>query len=346
MTSPRSPLPSTEAFRAGLQASLGPWHASAPRVLAALRRFGVGEGALEASARWTPGQPATGLRMMLEGLRPDAAQAVLACLPVPQAPLRALLAEAAEAPVIVGWDCGRPEPVAKVYLNLSDRSAAERTALARRLGLPAAPHVLGRNVAGGRTETKVYVQQAALAPEAPAALRTLAQQAGCAGAVLSHDLMPDGTLQLRALFVAPQRADRAVLAALPGWREAGFDRAIPYPWSQVRSVGVAADGGAWVAYVKRRGAGAAMWQLEPAVCVRTTQGELGVHLEPAGAQRAYAYTERHALSYRLRAGTVDPAAVAEIMRWAYAAIRAWEAGGQAGPVVWGQAPKGCDVVPF
>lgn len=327
-----------------LPASLGPWAAAAPRLLAVAEQWQVATGALEASARWRPGRPAVGQRMMLEGLQPDAARALLACLPVPQRPLHALLRWAGEAPVIVGWDCSRPLPVAKVYLNLSDRAATERAALARQLGLPQAPHVLGRNVSAKGIETKVYVQHDALPPGVPAPLRLLAERAGCAGAVLSHDLLADRSLLLRAIFVAPQQSGHAALAGLPGWDAAEFDRAIPFDWSQVRSVGVAADASTWVAYVKPQGAATALWQLEPAICVRGSQGELGVYLEPASVPRAYAYTARHALSYRVRAGAPPADAVAAVLRWAYAAVSAWEQRGGDGPVVWGPPPEGWDAV--
>lgn len=339
-----SATPSVATWEPVLRASLGPWQAATPRVLDALARCEVGQAAMEASARWQPGQAATGLRMMLEGLQPKAARAVLDCLPVPQKPLLALLRLAGPAPVIVGWDCSRPEPVAKVYLNLSDRSAAERAALAQQLGLPTAPHVLGRNVSLQRTETKVYVQQDELPPAAPAALRAFARQAGCAGVVLSHDWRRGQPLQLRAVFVAPQQADRGQLVGLPGWEAARFDSAIPFAWEQVRSVGVAADGGAWVAYVKPAGASTALWQLEPDLCLRGPLGELGLFVEPAKAPRAYVYTARHALSYRVREGAPAPDAVAAVMRWAYAAVCAWEQVGPTGSVVWGPPPEGWDAV--
>jgi len=344
VTAHRLALQSTDALGAALGTSLGPWQPAAPRVLAALAQFGVGAEAMEASARWTPGQAATGLRMMLEGLQPDAARAVLACLPVPQQPLLALLRLAGSAPVIVGWDCSRSAPVAKMYLNLSDRSVAERSALAEQLGLPAALHVLGRNMSAQGVETKVYVQQDDMPPEAPDALHAFARQAGCAGVVLSHDWQPGQALQLRAVFVAPQQATRAQLTSLPGWEAARLDGAIPFAWEQVRSVGVAADGGAWVAYVKPAGASTALWQLEPALCLRGPQGELGVFVEPATAPRAYVYTASHALSYRVRQGAPPADAVAAVMRWAYAAVSAWEQAGQSGPVVWGPPPEGWDAV--
>lgn len=328
---------------AALQRSLGPWGEPALPVLAG---EGLTYDALEASARFRAGRYEGG-RMMIEQARPALVEPLFAALGLPLEPAQRLLRAAADAPVIAGWDRGRERPVAKLYLNLSDASRTARQRTAHALGLRGAPHVLGINVgrdAAGqvRVERKAYLQLPSLPADAPAVLQRLAAGQPLAGVVQSADIGEDGSIRGRAVFLAPTDADRgrALLHALPGWDDAAFSAAIPFPWEQVRSVGFAQDGASWVAYVKPLGQGRPLWSLDPVVCVRTPSGELGIFVAPrSGRERAYCVAGDHALSYRVRAGEPLPDEVATVMAWA-----AGRAAQGAAEWTWPQPPEGFDVV--
>ncbi|MEY3013053.1 MAG: hypothetical protein RIT45_1788 [Pseudomonadota bacterium] len=330
-----------------LRASLGAWADAALPVLADAP---PPLAALEASARCRSGRYEGG-RMMLERLEPARALALFDALRLPLDAPRRLLAAAPGAPVIGGWDVGRSLPVLKLYLNLSDASRTLRERAATALGLEGAPHVVGINLgrdaaAAARVERKAYHQLAALPADAPAALRSWSASRALAGVVQSLDVTEDGRVAGRAVFVAPSdAADAAVgLASLPGWQAEAFAAQIPYRWEQVRSLGFSQDGAAWVAYVKPLGQGVPLWSLEPAVCVRTPSGELGVFVAPVGGgERAYAVQGPHALSYRVRAGTPDPDTVAHVMAWAQSVLTGVQVADEAD---WrgSPPPEGCDVV--
>lgn len=328
---------------AALQRSLGPRGEPALQVLAS---EGLTFDALEASARFRNGRFEGG-RMMIEQARPALVEPLFAALGMPIEPAQRLLRVAADAPVIAGWDRGRERPVAKLYLNLSDASRMVRQRIAHALGLRGAPHVLGINVGriGGdqvRVERKAYFQLPALPEDAPAVLHRLAAGQPLAGVVQSADVGEDGGISGRAVFLAPTDADhgRALLHALPGWDEAAFSAAIPFPWEQVRSVGFAQDGASWVAYVKPLGQGRPLWSLDPVVCVRTPGGELGIFVAPrSGREQAYCVAGEHALSYRVRAGEPRQDEVATVMAWAAARVAQGAA-----EWTWPQPPEGFDVV--
>jgi hypothetical protein len=330
-----------------LASSLGPWADCAAAVSAVAVSAGVDRGALEASARQRliGGGPLLGGRMMVERVSAQTALDLLAPLPVDLTPARRFLAAAPAVPLIVGWDTGRPDPVAKLYLNLSDSAHETRQTVAASIGVPGAPHVLGLNLGQRTVETKVYQQLAALPADAPAALLRWSQAIALAGVVVCHDVLPGGDLLARAVFVAPRGEVRDQLQHLPGFDAATFSAAIPFAWGQVRSVGFAQDGGAWVVYVRPQGQAPALWNLDPAVSVRCPGGELGVYLAPvATAERAYTRSRDYALSYRVRAGQPAAETIAAVMAWALAVVGRHEASGEAGPVVWTEPPRGCDVI--
>lgn len=328
-------------------ASLGPWANHAAALAAVGAAAGVDRGALEASARQRlAGRDGLlGGRMMVERVSAETALALLAPLPVDLTPARAFLAAAPKAPLIVGWDTGRPDPVAKLYLNLSDVAVETRQIVANAVGVPGAPHVIGLNLSHQSVEAKVYQQLAALPDNAPQALVQWSSAVALAGVVVCQDVLPGGELRSRAVFVAPRGDVRDQLQRLPGYDPAAFSAAIPFVWGQVRSVGFAQDGGAWVVYVRPQGQAPALWNLDAVVSVRCPGGELGLYLAPTGtADRAYTRSRDYALSYRVRAGQPTADAVAAVMAWALGVVGRHEAAEQAGPMDWTEPPRGCDVI--
>jgi len=330
-----------------LTTSLGPWADRAAAVSAVAEAAGVDRGALEASARQRliGGGPLLGGRMMVERVSAQTALALLAPLPVDLTPARRFLAAAPTVPLIVGWDTGRPDPVAKLYLNLSDSAQETRQTVAEAIGVPGSPHVIGLNLWSNTAEVKVYQQLTALPADAPEALARWSKTIALAGVVVCHDVVPGGDLVTRAVFVAPRGDVRDQLWHLPGFDEAAFSAAIPFAWGQVRSVGFAQDASAWVVYVRPQGQAPALWNLDPAVSVRCSGGELGVYLAPiTTAERAYTRSRDYALSYRVRAGQPTAQTIAAVMAWAQAVVGRHESSGEAGPVVWTEPPRGCDVI--
>ncbi|MEM9074893.1 MAG: hypothetical protein AAGE52_40725 [Myxococcota bacterium] len=296
-----------------LRVSLGPWRARAETIAAVLADAGHDLRSLEASIR---GPEPSGARMMVERVNRPTATRFLEAVdrPVPEN----LLAHA--VPLIVGWDCAK-EPLAKVYLNLSDRAESERRNLAANLGLSGAPHVVGVNIGEERTVWKTYRQFAGIPLGAPSALQAWATHVPVAGGVASYTLR-EGEELARAFFVAPRddaSLDQA-LHQLPNFEQAA--EALPYPPGQVTSVGFDHTGTSWTVYVKPRSYDGGLWSVEPVVCLRRDDGELGIFLEPNSPERrAYSRSARHAISYRLRAGNPSSASVHEIMAWVLARVR-------------------------
>jgi hypothetical protein len=317
----------------------------AGRVAQVAQEAGVALDALEASARWCEGDIRGG-RVMIERVDRRTALDLLASLPVALDPASRLTSRSGAAPLIVGWDTLRTPPVAKIYLNLSDASPRAREGVAATLGLHCAPHVIGLNMAADSVERKIYEQVDELPRDTPDALKKWARHLELAGVVRCFDVQDDGAQVPRAVFVAPRetRAPIEALSALPGWDRKSFDEAIPYEWGQLRSVGFAQDGQSWVAYVKPRDRNSALWTLEPVVCVRCIGGELGIYVVPNHLEkRAFARTDRYALSYRVCDGAPRSEEVVRVMSWASAVVARSEAEGAEAPR-WSDPPRGCHVI--
>lgn len=341
-----------------LARSLGDaWAGRAGAIAALLDAHGLSERALEPSVRGSAiGGRVRGARMMIEGASAELARGVLACLPVDVAEIEPLLAhvERGARPAIVGWDASRTPARAKIYLNLSDASASTRERVARELGVPGAPHVIGANLGprGVRAERKSYLQLDALPEDAPALLRRFADGLALAGVVRAVD--SDGAP--RAIFVGPRHDAplEARLRALPGWDERAVRDELGVTPGPVRSVGVSADGTTWTVYVKPRGSESELWALEPVICVRSARGEIGVFVAPASeVARAYARIGEQAVSYRVREGAPSREDVERTMRWALERLRCIsnEAGSSEGGDAaleneprWDDPPEGLRVV--
>lgn len=268
----------------------------------------------------------TGCRMMVERVQPRSACELLALLGVDgdhQDAARALaVAHGYALPLIVGWDDSGASLMAKLYLNASDLSTRVRETVRRELApearsCPASPHVLGFNFVGAKTTVKAYTQVGALGDAAPSILRKWARGLDCSGFVRSVDLR-DGFATDRAWFASPRPTAslEGALHRLHGFTEAAATEVSPFVAGPVTSVGFSADGSTWTLYFKPRCAAAPSWSLDPDVCVAREDAELGIYLEPVElARRAYARTGSSALSYRIREGQPDGAAVERVMAW-------------------------------
>jgi hypothetical protein len=315
----------TGAIAASLRGS--DWEGEAERIAAFLANEGVDETRLEASVRGDAGGAARGGRMMVERVRPGLAGALVELLgPCLEEDDDALLswASARGQPTIVGWDVGRDPPVMKLYVNASDASEALRRELGAVLGLDRAPHVVGVNLGDEPEdrELKIYEQHADAPEGVPEALARWAVAAPVAGWVVSLDAP---ALRPRAYFAALRPTEGAPeLERLPGWSE-GHAAALPFPIGFAKSVGFDPTGEHWVAYVKPAGAQPAGHDLEPAICLRSPSAEIGIFVEPAGG-RAYARVGDRALSYRVREGAPEPAAIEAAMGWAVATLERAEGG--------------------
>ncbi len=258
--------------------------------------------------------------MMVERVDAEIARAMLAALGIEESPTASRLLDALPEghTLIAGWD----ERTAKLYLNLSDASDAIRSQAARAMGLEGAPHVIGLNLGASGQELKVYEQLDTLPPETPDALRAWAREFPIAGAMRSFEIV-GGARHLRAIFATP-RDGAGDLESLPGYDAQAARRAWPFEPGCLRSVGFSADGTSWTAYAKPFEASAVVHAVEPAHIVRSANVELGLFLEPASAERAYARTDKHALSYRVREGEPSREAIEAVMTWALGEVSASE----------------------
>lgn len=265
----------------------------------------------EASVRSERGRIVPGERVMIERAGPAVCRAVFDALGIAlpgEASALLALAERTSVQLIAGWDLGRGAPVAKLYLNASDRGADLRAELARAIGWNGlerlgAPHILAINARAESVLRKAYVQAEAVDDGVEAAFPLTVPPALAAGAVLSWELPPSGPPIARAGFVAIRdRDDGSVETFLAGWL-AGWDpaslaAALPFERGHCRSVGVDREG-ASVAYFKPRGAGVPLDVLEPAARFAHAGHDVAVFVEEKReGVRAFATTERSAISFR------------------------------------------------
>lgn len=273
-----------------------------------LEENGIGIDALETSVRGGAGLPASGGRMMIERLAPELARSLLAPMvafpSIADSLLRIATAEGLR--VIGGWDTSS-RPLVKLYLNASDASLNVRARVRRELVSssdegPEAPHVVGLNVSERDVEVKLYEQRATLWEDTPPALRDWAAAQATSGFVRSWRLSGERAVP-KAWFVGLRGEPAPSSSGAPGPDLASIMEAAPFPPGALTSLGISPPPARWTVYFKALGATAPSWSLDPIACFSDGHSEVGLYLEPMGhAKRAYAQTERWALSYRVREG--------------------------------------------
>ncbi len=306
-----------EGLPEAIERSLGPWANRAAGVLAAMGRPSLAQ--LEASVR---GGAAglRGSRMMVEGLSPDVAHALLAALSPALGPCsEALLALARRegVPIIAGWDAAAG--VVKVYLNATDASDRLRRRYAAALAGfgPDAPHVIGVNLGTGGETLKVYRQHPGLPPSSPRALVAWAEGRRLAGGVECVARYETGA-RLRACFAALRSGEENLGRGLSGWDGNALSRLAPFEPGRVTTLGMDASGRRWTVYFKPKGLteSSSPWRIDPDAVFRHPTGEVGIYLEPKEtASRAYGTAGPYAVSYRPREGRVAGPEIDRLMTW-------------------------------
>lgn len=297
----------------------------------------------EASVRWSPNGTVRAGRMMLERSNADTARRLAQALELPwheQGERLVSLCADLGMPLIVGWDVEPGRRLYKLYANASDASVEHRERLLAVLGLraPAPPEVLGLNVHATRVEAKAYLQRRErseleafaeeLSARLPSALRAPPDSPAW---VLSLDLHASAEATPRALFLAGAHGDEAgierALQELTGltWRE--LRERLPFPAGPLRQLGWGLSGDV-TAYAKPAGTAKPVVALEPQAIFSAGQHEVGLYVEPSEhAPRAFSRTERHALTFRTRAGS--PGRLIEVLgAWAESCVRAAEMQGR------------------
>lgn len=298
----------------------------------------------EASVRWTPSGGVRAGRMMLERSSRTAAERVASALGLRWAPECERLLQAVERlrlPLIVGWDVGGDSPALKLYANASDAAQSLREELLTALdsaGLGQA-EVIGLNVERARVVRKLYHQRRSFAALGVSGVpEALASFAPAAGWVRSSDVF-GATTTTRAVFVAvppdgQRRADE-LLQDLTGLAFGELSRAMPFAPGAVRQIGWSPDGSVTV-YAKPVGAAPPV-ELRPVAIFATDDAEVGLHVEPNElSPRAFTRSDRHALSFRARAGHSDAQALTTLGAWARQRVADAERTGQ--PRDWSSPP--------
>jgi len=325
--------------------SLGASCERGPGVVAVLQRHGLGMDSLEASARLASAMAPEANRMMIERVPANIAEELLEALGSSSTGVASVMLAVCRdlsVPSIIGWDATDQDLVTKLYLNLSDsavdvRATAMREVAPQATDVVAAPHVIGVNLTGSSIVLKAYEQSAGLHESAPDQLRRIAGAMELSGAVRCVELSKRGTPN-RAWFVSPRpQCSIADLPTLPGLDGDALERVSPFQPGPVTSIGLAADERTWTVYYKAPGAPSPSWSLEPDVCVTADDVELGIFVEPVTAERAYQRTASSALSYRIRRGRPDGAAVDAVMAWAVARVIEAETAG--GPLEFTSPPE-------
>ncbi|HEY3500058.1 MAG TPA: hypothetical protein VGK73_35455, partial [Polyangiaceae bacterium] len=292
----------------------------------------------------------TGRRVMIERAPAEVALGVAGALAVSVPEPALALLEAARAsglPLIAGWDAADGDsPWAKLYLNASEasealrRRALDRTGFPGLTALPGVPHLLALNFHEHGYELKAYLQAGdAVAASAAygaraAELARAGRELGLdAGAVVSYRLDPDrGTPTPKAWFLAlrTERSPAPLFERVGAFRETELDLALPFARGHCRSLGVPLAPGAsgWTAYFKPKGAGAALFSLEPAATFQNAAFEVRVFVAPHDEmQRAYRRTERFAVSFTTP-GEAPPVPLLEaLMTWAVERVKIAEKAG-------------------
>jgi hypothetical protein len=313
-----------------------PTGADAARLGEVLVAAGVTGDQLEASVRRDADGRLVGRRVMIEMAPPSLLEPLAAELAVSAGEAIDALRDAARSaglPLILGWDGRSSGAVLKIYVNGSDASEPLRCRVRDRAGfedatrLPAIPHIFALNVSTHGVERKAYLQRSdatSSAVDFGAAATRLARAALdrdlCAGAVECWDLaLPPAR---RAWFVALRDGRSAevdeVLSGLDGWSSTEVAEKLPFERGHCRSVGVPAiaQPAGWTAYFKARTHAAALWSLSPVASFGVAGDELCVYLAPARrAERAYARTDRWAVSFRTRQGRPTGPAAERLMKW-------------------------------
>jgi hypothetical protein len=303
-------------------------------------------GQAEGSVRHDRGR-ITGRRMMLDHAAPSVAPALaraLGCGRTEAIESFSRVARADSAVLIAGWDVSGPEPIVKIYADVSDFTPSRRRQLIQRLGLSDIAglaaidaHVIGLNVAASGIVTKLYAQSndpVALARNVPAASRLAESFADvCAGAVLAWDVREHVAAE-RAFFLAFRAGaqDRALplCRALPSWSDAAIREALPFAPGPVRTVGFALRNlETWTAYFRPRDApGETPATLDPIACMRCPAGEVGLYVVPVEAAAKTRFrTERSSVFYRVRAGGDFGVFAERLLTWAVARVEEAERSG-------------------
>lgn len=304
-----------------LKRSLGPLCDHAPRIAHLLEATGTGMGSLEASVRSGRDEAASGGRMMIERLSPDLARDVVSPIaplpPIAEELLRVATRE--RLSLIAGWDVVSG-PVAKLYLNASDASAKLRSRIRRELIAhdghgPEAPHVIGLNFSSDGVEVKLYEQGERLWGEAPRAFADWAATQSASGFVRSWQLSEKGA-RPKAWFVGLREQAGPFATSWPDADRASILDAAPFPPGAILSVGVSPEPIRWTFYFKPLGQSSPSWSLDPIACFSDGSCEVGLYLEPASLERrAYARTERWAISFRAREGEPRRETIERLMAW-------------------------------
>lgn len=302
-----------------LSRSLGPLRTHADRIARLLEESCISLDALEASVRSDADRTATGGRMMITRIGPDLARSILSPIvglpPVAEDLLR--IAAREDLRLIAGWDVSS-RSVAKLYLNASDASAGLRSRIRAKLGLsngPAAPHVVGLNLSQEEPELKLYEQAETLWEDAPHALREWATTQPVSGFVRSWQMSSSGS-RPKAWFVGLRGQPGPFVPTWPNADLASILEAAPFAPGAVTSVGVSPPPARWTVYFKLLGQLAPSWSLDPVGCFSDGRSEVGLYLEPASSTtRAYAQTDRWAISYRTREGEAQRDNLHRLMAW-------------------------------
>lgn len=303
-----------------LSRALGSWKSHAASMARALSSAGIGLEAFEASVRFSERDEPRGGRLIIEHLRAHQAKELLASL-LPMTPLAEALVDLGRREglsLIAGWDIAGSK--LKLYLNASDASARLRERLREALlpgeaGGPEAPHIIGINFSNGESELKLYEQAASLFGDTPAPLRAWADSQPVAGFVRSFNLRAGG-FEPKAWFVALRAGSDVNLHGIPGFTDAGLERAAPFSPGPIKYVSLSSGLPSWTVYFKPEAIRGNSWTLEPFACFSNGESEVGIFLEPAeGKPRAFAYTNEWAVSCRVREGSPRRDAIESLMRW-------------------------------
>jgi hypothetical protein len=225
--------------------------------------------------------------------------------------------------------------VASSASSLSDGSARLAAGAGVEGSSPAERGGSARLAAGAASGSMQRGGQAVLLVRGAHAAVQLARAAlaedACAGAVVSWSVSAKAATP-RAFFVATragaETAIERLVSSLPGWNGARVPELLGFAPGAARSIGVSLqDGATFTVYFKPRGV-APVARLEAAAQFRSGAVEVGLFIEPSElVERAFARSDRHALSYRAREGQPVPREIEALMHWACERMMAAERAG-------------------